>query len=95
MVEKKETIKKKKRVLTEEQKKRQALNAKKRQARKAIDELKSDMKVYSQLSEKKFNKALKEELDEMFEKYSNVFLEIYKDDLVKELKEMTPKKEVK
>lgn len=95
MVEKKETIKKKKRVLTEEQKKRQALNAKKRQVRKVIDELKSDMKVYSQLSEKKFNKALKEELDEIFNKYGDVLMEVYKDDLINELKEMKPKKEVK
>lgn len=76
---------------TEEQKKAAAFSRRKTLAKKKIAELKHDMKVYSELSPAKFNKELREGTTEIFEKYSDVFAELYKDELVAELKEMKSK----
>lgn len=77
--------------LTEEQKKAAALSRKKSQVKKKISELKEDMKIYSQLSRVKFNKELKSNVEEIFQKYGDVLIELYKDELINELKEMKPK----
>lgn len=76
---------------TEEQKKAATLSRKKSQVRKKISELKEDMKIYSQLSRVKFNKELKSGVEEISQKYGDVLAELYKDELINELKAMKPK----